>query len=288
MKNRILILGASGTLGSFLVDQLSSRDYDVRGVSKDELDFKNIEKSIENFKNLSNCTVINCAGYMPADKCETHPDESWKINFESPFQLAKTLCQNNRGNRWVQISSDFVFDGKSSKPFSSAESKMPKSIYGLHKSELENHLLDECFGASVIRISGLTVFSGKGKTFLEKIISKAYSQDQISVVSNLKHSIVLDSLIASNLETFENPKSTISHVVNSGTASWFEMAEIALKVLEIPCEVIPISSESLNLPAKRPEYSVLEPDPQLKQQLDWRYALERHLLREKDKYQSFR
>jgi dTDP-4-dehydrorhamnose reductase len=188
----------------------------------------------------------------------------------------------------VQISSDFVFDGESSKPISPGASKIPKSIYGSHKSELENHLLEECLGASIIRISGLTVFSGKSKTFLEKIIAKAYSQDQISVVSDLTHSIVLDSLIASNLEMFENPKSAITHIVNSGAVSWFEMADMAIKVLGIPCKVNPIFSESLNLPAKRPNFSVLEPDPGLKQQLDWRIALERHLLHEKDKYQLLR
>ena len=270
-----MVLGANGVLGNQLAKKLQEKNYQVVGCTRKDFDM-NLPHSLENLlKSHSDYTVLNCVGFMPADKCELDPGSSKVINLDFPVLLSSLIEQNKR-QKLIHFSTDFIFDGKSNIPYVENSKASPLNTYGKHKLESENKVIEILESRTrVIRFASLISTSSSRKTFIEKIIDRAKSDGKVSLVQDLRISIATDDLIVTTSEHAFDFEKTILHSVHSGTTSWLEIASRVLNHLQIDVEISPVQSSSFTTAAVRPQFSALKPSDEVMNldSRDWDQAL---------------
>ena len=242
---------------------------------------KKIEKVKPNY-------VINAAAYTAVDKAETESELVEIVNAKNPYKIAFLL--ENLGGKFIQISTDFVFNGLKSSPYQTNDELLPLNEYGKSKALCEK-LLVELSNTKIIRTSWLYSPFGKNfcltmlrlhKTCLDKEVPLRVVSDQISCpTSSYSLSNVCWEMIK-NDEIFKN-KQKIFHWSDAGVASWYDFAvaigDIGLKsgLLENKSQVLPIKSKDFPTPAKRPCFSLLDSfeicDLLKLKRSHWRYEL---------------
>jgi len=153
-------------------------------------------------------------------------------------------------------------------------------VYGVHKYESEmltESILNE--RAKIVRFASLVGKSETAKTFVEKIIGKAKSGSPISVVNDLTISIATTDLVRRVVERAFVCEPNIIHAVHKGSTTWYELAKTSLQILNISSECGVASQSDFPTLAKRPTYSVLQPNLELMKiaEIDWETGL-RHFL----------
>jgi dTDP-4-dehydrorhamnose reductase len=256
-----LITGASGQLGVALQEELTERGIDFVGVTSSEMDITKplIVNQIVDL--IKPSIIINTAAWTDVDGAESNESAAYSVNALGPQNLA--IATRKVGALLVQISTDYVFSGDGSSPWSENASHNPQSVYGSTKSEGENFVLMTLPSNSyVVRTAWL--YSSIGKNFAKTMTSLALNQkgevrvvnDQIgqpTVAADLAKQIV--ELVLSDAPL------GIYHATNSGQATWFEFAqEIFSFVGADISRIIPVSTSDFPRLAKRPPYSVLGHD----------------------------
>jgi dTDP-4-dehydrorhamnose reductase len=258
--SEFVILGANGVLGSSLLKDLIADKHEVFGFTRENLDISDSESIKSVLRQHENATIINCIAFMPADKCETDPHQSKLVNVDFVENLANNVMKISN-QRLIHFSSDFVFDGAQTKPYTVNDKPNPINVYGKHKFESEV-LVDSILKkrVRVVRFASLVGKSESEKTFVEKIIAKAISGNTISVVSDLTISIATTDLISKVVTRAFACESKIIHAVHKGETTWHELARCSLQILNISSECGKASQSDYPTIAKRPIYSVLEPN----------------------------
>ena len=255
--SRILLLGGSGILGSEVLNQLRVRNLDYVSPRSSDLDIRD-ESSLESFiADFKPNWIINCAAWTNVDGAEDSFDSALELNSAAVKNIAEVAKKYECPV--IHISTDYVFDGDSSNPYSETAPVNPVNRYGQSKLQGENALL-EAFseGAYVIRTSWL--YGTKGKNFVKTMAKKALNADNARVVDDQKGSPTSARDLATGIIKLieSQPQLGIYHYSNTGSCSWFELAQaIYEKAGADPDLVEPIPSTSLDLKAKRPRYSLL-------------------------------
>jgi dTDP-4-dehydrorhamnose reductase len=254
-RPRVLVTGASGMLGSDLTPALAAAAWDVYPRPRADLDVTDEAGVASAFRDVDPHVVVNCAAFTKVDACETDPD-AWAVNAGAVDILARE-CRR-RGARLVQISTDFVFDGGKTEPYTETDETAPLSMYGRGKRAGEEAALGAP-GALVVRASWL--FGRGGWNFIEAILKQVeQGRRELAVVddqrgkptstTDLSEAIV--ALLAANA-------SGIFHFANRGETTWYDFArEILMLAGRDDVRVQPTTSAALARPAKRPAYSVLD------------------------------
>ena len=269
---KVLLTGSNGQLGKAIIAE--SRNYvskfniELIQSSRHNMDLSNYEecKKIINFYKPD--WVLNAGAYTLVDKAESQVSLAYAVNAKAPAAFVEVL--ETFGGRLLQVSTDFVFNGKQGFPYLTNQNVDPLGVYGSSKAEGEKAAL-EYINSRVLRTSW--VYGPTGKNFFLTILrlhserskngqSLQVVSDQIGVPTSTKtlakacwKSIFLDS---------NNDSYRILHWTDAGAASWFDFAvsigEIAaqLNIIESPAEVIPISTKEYPTPARRPPYSILD------------------------------
>ena len=272
---KVLFTGANGQLGKCIKDEVTSRKdikntysgLDVIG-DEDVLVFdllEPIESIYETIKDYD--VIINCAAYTNVNGCET--DElSEKVNSESVKKLAKIT--RTFGKKLIQISTDYVFDGKESKPYSTTSTTAPLNSYGLQKRKAENYIKslwpltydDDASKMMVIRTSWL--YSMYGHNFVKTIMKKVEKSDEIKVVyDQVGTPTYARDLAKFIVDVVENDAITngIFHYSNEGVASWYDFAEAIKEYMSedavFDAPIIPTRTDYKTCGALRPHFSVL-------------------------------
>ena len=245
-----LVVGANGQLGSEL--KLLLKDKAVF-VDKSELDITD-EKAVLDFAKKDNWqAIINCAAYTAVDKAENDFELAQKINAKGPENLAKTSIP------LVQISTDYVFDGMSCKPYVETDATNPQSVYGKTKLEGEQAVLKYADTAVIIRTAWL--YSTFGNNFVKTMRRLGAERAQLSVVFDQAgtptYAKDLAQAIVDILPQIKKGMKEIYHFSNEGVCSWYDFATAVMKYSDLDCEVLPIESKDYPTLAKRPNYSVL-------------------------------
>ena len=132
---KVLVTGAGGQLGREFAEnsavRLSSGDFDIIPLGRKELDITDIEAARSAMKKYSPDAVINCAAMTNVDMCETAPEKAYRINAEGARLICTAAAES--GADFVQLSTDFVFDGRGTSPYSEEDSCSPINIYGRSK-----------------------------------------------------------------------------------------------------------------------------------------------------------
>ena len=254
--NQILLLGGSGILGSDVLRLIDLDGYDYVAPTSTDLDIRDKEQLFKYVSELKPSWIINCAAWTNVDGAESSFQEARGINSIAVENLG--TAAGLFGCKIIHISTDYVFDGESSKPYDESSPVNPVNKYGASKLEGENALLAVAPDSYVIRTSWL--YGASGKNFVKTIAGKAIQNEEVRVVNDQVGSPTSARDLAGAIMSLisSQPKPGVYNYSNDGSCSWFELAQrIYERVGANSSLVLPISSDSLNLKAKRPIYSLL-------------------------------
>jgi dTDP-4-dehydrorhamnose reductase len=254
--NQILLFGGSGILGSEVLRYLNAESYEYVAPTSTDLDIRDKEQLFKFISELKPSWIINCAAWTNVDGAESSFREAWELNSIAVKNLG--TAAGLVGCKVIHISTDYVFYGESSNPYDESSPVNPVNKYGESKLEGENALLDVAPEAYVIRTSWL--YGTSGKNFVKTIAGKAIKNEEARVVNDQIGSPTSARDLAGAIMSIvsNQPEPGIYNYSNEGSCSWFEFAQrIYERVGANPSLVSPISSDSLNLIARRPRYSLL-------------------------------
>jgi len=267
---KILVTGKNGQLGSELQKTCPSNVELICFGSK-ELDISNAEQVNELLITHSPDIVINAAAYTAVDKAETDTDTAYAVNEQGAANLANT-CKNIDA-KLMHISTDFVFDGTSTMPYTASDATNPLGVYGASKLAGEQ-AINEILGSQATIVRTAWVYSFFGNNFVKTMLRLMAEKEQLGIVgdqvgtptwaaglANMLWALVAKASSEQVLNT-EN-KATILNWTDAGVASWYDFAvaiqelaiEQGLLTKSIPISAIPAASYPT--PAKRPAFSVL-------------------------------
>ena len=265
---RILVIGKNGQVGQTiqnLVNKTSNSnlsDYGFVFVGRDELDLSKAINIQAYFEKNKFDVVINCAAFTDVEKAEVDENEASLINHMAVKEVATIAKKNNM--KLIHISTDFVFDGDKREPYIESDKTSPVNIYGKTKLAGEFSAISIMKYNAVVLRSGW-IYSDFGNNFVDTIIKNATLKGQLNIISdqfgtptyaNDLAQIIIDILIKDKFNEREMP-SEIFHYSNEGECSWFDFAKEIVDILQIDCNLSPITSEDYPQLAKRPKYSVL-------------------------------
>ena len=258
--NRILLLGASGILGSEVLRQLELSDFDFVAPKSSDLDVRD-RKLLESFaREFGPNWIINCTAWTNVDGAEEKFDAALALNEIAVQNIASVAKQIEC--YVIHISTDYVFDGESPKPYDENSLVNPLNNYGESKLRGERALLDALpTRGFIIRTSWLYGISGKN--FVKSIAAKATRGEAARVVidqvGNPTSARDLAKAIYSIIEN--HPPGGIYNFSNKGSCSWHDLARVIYKTVGAnPDLVEAITTASLSAKARRPRFSLLSKD----------------------------
>jgi dTDP-4-dehydrorhamnose reductase len=255
-KKVIVLGGVTGLLGVPLTQALRQAGHEVLPTTRGTLDPFDREAVVAAVRAFAADWIVNTIAYTAVDKAEDEPDEAARLNRVLPGNLAR-ICQET-GAGLVHYSTDFVFDGKKTSPYAETDPVDPQSVYGKTKLAGERAILE--VGLEKHLILRTAWLFGPGKTnFVEKILGFAKTRDVLKVVHDqIGSPTFTGDLSGMTVDLVQAGATGLFHTVNSGRASWCELASEAVSTAGINCEVLPITSAEYPQKAKRPAYSVLD------------------------------
>ena len=257
MSDRILVIGAAGRLGPAVIEAFADRS--VIAHTRSTLDVTDREAVKRAVTAAAPDVVVNCAAYNFVDAAETNPIEALAVNALAVRSLARAA--ESIGAAFIHYGTDFVFDGETAQPYGEDAIPSPLSVYATSK------LLGEWFALDVSRgfvlrveslfgsahgwagrpgtldaIVGSLERGGPTRVFTDRVVSPSYAADVATATRHL-----VDSHASPGLY----------HCVNSGHATWDEIAQECARILAIPARWERITIQTHPLPAQRPRFCAL-------------------------------
>lgn len=258
MTTKVLVTGAKGQLGQGI--QSIAHQYPTLNflfVDKQQMDITNIIQISEFFKTHKVDWCINCAAYTAVDQAENHKEEAYQINVLGTRNIAQ-LCQEYDA-KLIHISTDFVFDGLKSSPYTERDATNPINVYGETKLKGELEVKAHCASHFIIRTSWL--YSEFGHNFMKTMLRLASERDILRVVNDQIGSptYALD-LAEALLHIIQKDKDHygVFHYSNQGQISWFEFAKTIFELVNHHIVLEQILTKDYPTLATRPLYSVLD------------------------------
>ncbi len=254
----ILITGCNGQLGSEIrLLENNYPQYTFFNTDKDELDITN-QLAVNDFINRHEIDgVVNCAAYTAVDKAETNQKLCTALNTEAPAYLAAAI--DKREGWIVQVSTDYVFNGKKFTPYIETDTPCPDSVYGSTKLAGEFGVGKFCKRAMIIRTAWL--YSTFGNNFVKTMLRLGSEREEIGVVfDQIGTPTYAHDLAVTILTAVENGvKPGVYHYSNEGVCSWYDFTKAIHRIAGITsCHVKPLHTAEYPTAAKRPAYSVLD------------------------------
>ena len=261
MKN-ILVTGAYGQLGNEVrILSANYPEYNFMFTDVDSLDITDKNELIDFVTGNDIRYIINCAAYTAVDKAEDDSELCEKINATAVKNLGLVAAEAGAGI--IHVSTDYVFDGTSCRPYSEEMPTKPCSVYGKTKLKGEKNLLKACPNAIIIRTAWL--YSPFGNNFVKTMIKLGSERESLNVifdqVGTPTYALDLaDAILKAMDQTIdtEHDKGGVYHFSNEGVCSWYDFT---IKIHEIAgintCKVNPIETKDYPTKAARTHYSVL-------------------------------
>lgn len=255
---RVLVTGANGQLGKS-IKRISPNFKELKFVftDVDELDITNSKEVNTHFASNKIEYCINCAAYTAVDKAEEEFDKAFLINATAVKNLAEA-CQKT-GVVLIHISTDFVFDGTKSTPYTEEDTPNPISVYGKSKLKGEEYIQETLDSYFIVRTSWL--YSEYGNNFVKTMLRLAETRKQISVVNDQVGSPTYAGDLAEFILKIISSESTaygLYHYSNLGQISWYDFAVEIFKQNNKTVRVVPIPTTAYPTAAKRPAFSVMD------------------------------
>jgi dTDP-4-dehydrorhamnose reductase len=264
----IWLIGNKGMLGSELEKQLTQNTVEVIGTDRD-VDITNLQ-ALEDFAKGKNISwIINCAAYTAVDKAEDEPELAKLLNVTGPENIARTA--KKIGAKLVHISTDYVFDGKGTKPYPVDTERNPQSVYGRTKAEGEKAIEAVLPDAHYI-IRTAWLYGCNGPNFVYTMIKLMNAKESLNVVNDQKGCPTNAQDLASAIITLVKKENSVPlsvpaglyHYCSEGQITWYEFALAIQKkaaekgLITNSCTVHPCTSAEFKSKAVRPQYSVMD------------------------------
>jgi dTDP-4-dehydrorhamnose reductase len=278
---KILVTGKTGQVGWELQRTLATLGQviapDRRGMDLGDPD--SIRAAI---RACSPQIIVNAAAYTAVDQAESEPDLALAINGAAPGIMAEEA--KRLGALLVHYSTDYVFDGAKSGPYTEDDQPNPLSAYG--SSKLAGERAIAASGARYLIFRTSWVYGARGKNFLRTILRLAQERDELRIVDDQVGAptwcraiaeATAQALACTQARDAPNVSGTY-HLSTAGSTSWCGFAKAILERSGRSCKVVPIASSEYPLPARRPRNSVLS-NAKLNTRIgialpDWSSALE--------------
>jgi dTDP-4-dehydrorhamnose reductase len=287
---KVLITGADGQLGTALQAVAPCKINDqyliLTPVNKKVLDVSNAFAVNEFLNQERPDVIINAAAFTLVDKAEAESALAHAVNAEAVKYMAE-WCSKNEA-LFIQVSTDFVFDGMQTRPYEPLDLVNPLNVYGVTKLKAEQYLLASHCRYHIIRTGW--VYAENGSNFVKTILRLATEREQLGVVVDQIGTPTYATHLAEMIWRIiaRQPASALWHFSDAGTASWYDFANaiveeaVHLGLLVQAPTIKPIKTIEFPTPAVRPAYSVLDKTFAW-QQLDiepvhWRSALRKMLI----------
>ena len=256
---RVFVTGASGLLGAAIIREFDGNGADVAAFDRAALDVTDPDAVERAVQATRPDVVINCAAYNDVDGAEDDATTALRVNAFAVRSLSDAA--RAAGARLVHYSTDFVFDGETTQPYVEDDRPNPRAVYGASK------LLGDWFAlenpaAYVLRVESLFGAPGPGRTrqgSLGVIVARIRAGEPVPAFTDRVVSPTCTSDIATATRALIEGGQPygLYHCVNSGAATWAEVATEAARVLDLPITVKGITLESVALKAPRPKYCAL-------------------------------
>jgi dTDP-4-dehydrorhamnose reductase len=245
------VIGDRGMFGAEMVEFLTSQGREVTGFNRDSMELEDsiddLAKQLQNFE-----VIINAVAYTAVDRAESEQGIANRVNGEYAGKLAQAA--KSIGAKFMHISTDYVFDGFATSPYSTNSPTNPQSAYGLSKLMGENFVAESGANYTIFRTAWL--YGKHGRCFPKVMFEKASKNELLRVVNDQFGQPTWAKDLAQQVlafaDLFDAPK--IVHAVSSGEATWFEFAKEVVNEYQVE----PVSSAEFVTQAKRPSYSVLD------------------------------
>ena len=254
---KLLITGANGQLGNEMRVALQQcADIDVVYTDVDTLDITDLAQ-LDAFMLAEKVShIVNCAAYTAVDKAEDDEVNATKVNVDAVRNLG--IMAKKYDAKIVHVSTDYVFDGKSFKPYTEDMPVCPTNVYGRTKLAGEEVLFAECENAIVVRTSWL--YSSFGNNFVKTMLRLGRERDELNVIFDQVGTPTYAADLAQTILAIITDKEWVSgiyHFSNEGVCSWYDFTIMIHKMAGIECKVNPIESSAYPVRTPRPHYSVL-------------------------------
>jgi len=265
MKEKLFVLGIGGLTGSKL-SEIARKDFEIFGsynfrdprlpfVKSFNFDITNTNKIEEILEKIKPDILINTTGINNVDYCEKHREEVWKIN----VLAVKEICKLTKkiGIKFVQLSSDSVFDGNKQSPYLETDNPNPINYYGKTKLESENIVLENAdnvvvrasvlYGYLIRNLAELESSSKKSINFGQWLINKLIAKEKVRIITDEQSSpIISDDFARSILHIIKHNAKGVFHSAPKLKITRYDFSVKIAKSLELPFELIePISNKEL-------------------------------------------
>lgn len=254
---KIIVTGYSGQLGYDVVLEGKKRGFNMIGVGHKKLDITQ-EEQVRNYIHTAKPDVIiHCAAYTAVDNAEDNKEACFDVNVNGTKYLAEAAKSVDA--KFIYISTDYVFEGTGTEPFTEEGAANPVGYYGITKYEGEKvvqSLLDKYF---IVRISW--VFGINGNNFIKTMLRLAETREELNVVGDQYGSPTYTFDLAKLLlEMAETEKYGVYHASNEGFTTWADFAKEIFQVSGKAVKVNSITTEEYPTKAVRPKNSRMSKD----------------------------
>ena len=257
---KCLVIGAEGQLGRAL-QTVAPAGADVVAPAEAACDLTSSDHVNRWLEEVRPDVVFNAAAYTAVDAAESDAATAELINAVSVGRLAEAAM--NYGARLVHVSTDFVFDGESGKPYAPDDKPNPLSVYG--RTKLEGELAIARAGAEALIVRTAWVYAERGKNFVHTMLRLMHEREEIKVVADQIGTPTYARNLAGVLWALAWQSTTgIYHFTDNGEASWYDFAvaiqeeALAARILTKTAAIIPIATGDYSTPARRPRFSVMD------------------------------
>ena len=259
MKKKLIITGCNGQLGRAINKQLAgNEDYELVNTDVAELDITDIDKVMEMAREVKPYAILNCAAFTNVNGCETAGDIVWKINALGPRNLS--IAATETGAKMMHISTDYVFNGNGTRPYTEFDTPDPKSAYGVTKLAGEKFVQQFAKEFFIIRTAWLY---GDGNNFVKTMLKLSETHDEVSVVKDQLGTPTSAAELARAMAwLLPTANYGIFHGTCEGDTNWADFTDEIFRLAGKKIKVNHITTEEYvkNNPASanRPAYSILD------------------------------
>ena len=287
MRPRVLLLGSNGQLGHDILraHESSGEPFDLLPLARGKLDVAEPGAVERVLGGLNFDVAVNCAAYTRVDEVEDNATLAFAVNAHAVAAMAQ-VCASKRA-RLVHISTDYVFGGdvERARPLRESDPTAPVSVYGASKAmgeTLARLASDDVVILRVASLFGVVGASGKGGNFVETMIRAGREKGALRVVDDqtMSPTATIDVARVVVRMLMEDCAPGLYHVVNTGSATWFEFAREIVRRAGVEATVTPCATGEYPVRAVRPCYSALDNtkvSAALGAMPPWQDALDRYL-----------